>query len=67
MKRPPPKKPTAMREVVRMLAQLGGFLARKGDGEPGSETETLWRGYMIPILHQSIAAIKIAATIGKRE
>jgi len=25
-----------------MVAALGGFLGRKGDGEPG--TETLWRG-----------------------
>jgi hypothetical protein len=30
--------------MTRMLAQLGGFLARKGDGEPG--VETVWRGYM---------------------
>lgn len=30
--------------VIRMLAQLGGFLARTGDGEPG--VETIWRGYM---------------------
>lgn len=27
----------------RELAKLGGFLARKGDGEPG--WETIWRGY----------------------
>ncbi|WP_397199175.1 IS4 family transposase [Nodosilinea sp. LEGE 07298] len=25
------------------MAQLGGFLARKGDGEPG--LKTLWGGY----------------------
>ena len=25
-----------------MIAKLGGFLARKGDGEPGSDV--LWRG-----------------------
>jgi hypothetical protein len=31
-----------VREGVRLVAQLGGFLARKGDGEPGSMT--LWRG-----------------------
>jgi hypothetical protein len=35
--RPPPR-----REAVRMIAALGGFLGRKGDGEPG--TTTLWRG-----------------------
>jgi len=27
---------------VRWIAQLGGFLARKGDGEPG--VQTIWRG-----------------------
>jgi hypothetical protein len=37
----PPQPPT-LREAVRMVAGLGGFLGRKGDGEPG--TETLWRG-----------------------
>ncbi len=63
MKRPPPEKPPTMRETVRMLAQLGGFLARKGDGEPGSET--LWRGYMV--LQQSITALEIAATVGRRQ
>lgn len=31
-----------VREAVRWIARLGGFLARKGDGEPG--TTTLWRG-----------------------
>ncbi len=31
-----------LREATRMVARLGGFLGRKGDGEPG--TETLWRG-----------------------
>jgi hypothetical protein len=28
--------------LLRWLAQLGGFLNRKGDGEPG--VKTLWRG-----------------------
>ena len=34
--------PPTLREAVRMIATLGGFLGRKGDGEPG--TTTLWRG-----------------------
>jgi hypothetical protein len=38
----PPEKPPTLREAVRMVAALGGFLGRKGDGEPG--TQTLWRG-----------------------
>lgn len=38
----PPKQPPTLREAVRMIASLGGFLGRKGDGEPG--TTTMWRG-----------------------
>lgn len=38
----PPTEPPSVREAVRMIAQLGGFLARKGDGEPG--VKTIWRG-----------------------
>lgn len=38
-----PKRIPRMREVVIWIARLGGFLARKGDGEPGMIT--LWRGW----------------------
>jgi hypothetical protein len=38
----PPKTAPSVYESVRWIAQLGGFLARKSDGEPG--TKTLWRG-----------------------
>lgn len=38
----PPKKPPTLREATRMVASLGGFLGRKGDGEPG--TQTIWLG-----------------------
>lgn len=31
-----------VRDFIRTLAQLGGFLARKGDGEPG--WQTIWSG-----------------------
>jgi len=31
-------------EAIRMIAKLGGFIGRKSDGEPG--TETLWRGLL---------------------
>ena len=37
-----PATPPTLRESVRMIAQLGGFLGRKCDGEPGPQT--LWRG-----------------------
>lgn len=38
----PPKAAPGVHQAVRWIAQLGGFLARKSDGEPG--TQTLWRG-----------------------
>ena len=38
----PPKKPPTLREAIRLVATLGGFLGRKGDGEPG--TQTTWIG-----------------------
>jgi hypothetical protein len=38
----PPNEPPTLRAAVRMVAALGGFLGRKGDAEPG--TQTLWRG-----------------------
>jgi hypothetical protein len=31
-----------LNEAVRLVATLGGFLARKGDGEPG--VKTIWQG-----------------------
>jgi len=37
-----PSKPPTLNEVVRLVARLGGFLARKGDGEPG--VKTIWLG-----------------------
>jgi hypothetical protein len=41
-RKPPPAKPPSLREMIRMIAGLGGFLGRRSDGEPG--TQTLWRG-----------------------
>src|SRR5215213_7420632 len=37
-----PEKPRSVREAVRTIAKLGGFLGRKGDGEPG--VQALWTG-----------------------
>lgn len=56
----PPQEPPPLRMVTRMLAQLGGFLARTGDGEPG--VETIWRGYMemLRVVH----ALTIARAVG---
>jgi hypothetical protein len=38
---PPPTPPT-LHKCVRWIAQLGGFLGRKQDGEPG--VKTIWQG-----------------------
>lgn len=37
-----PAGPPTLRRVVGLIARLGGFLGRKGDGEPG--VKVLWRG-----------------------
>ena len=40
-KKPPAKTPT-LRAALHMIARLGGFLGRKGDGEPG--VKSIWIG-----------------------
>ena len=37
-----PAEPPSLRTAIRLVAGLGGFLGRKGDGEPGCQT--LWLG-----------------------
>lgn len=37
-----PDQPLSLRDAIRMVASLGGFLGRKSDGEPG--TKSLWIG-----------------------
>lgn len=39
----PPKKPPTLQEAARWIAQLGGFLGRKHDGNPG--VTVMWRGF----------------------
>lgn len=39
---PLPAQPPSLRDAVRMIAALGGFLGRKGDGEPG--VKAVWKG-----------------------
>jgi hypothetical protein len=50
------QRPPTLREAIRWIAQLGGFLARKGDGEPG--LKTLWRG--ISALHYLIEGAQLS-------
>lgn len=40
---PLPPHPPSLGQTVRQIAQLGGFLGRAGDGEPG--VTVLWRGW----------------------
>ena len=40
--KPLPATPPKLNDVMRRVAMLGGFLARKGDGEPG--VKTIWIG-----------------------
>ena len=39
----PPGTPPSLRQAVHWIAHLGGFLARRGDGEPG--VMALWKGF----------------------
>lgn len=51
----PPTQPPCLREAVRMIAMLAGFLGRKSDGEPG--IQTIWRG--LRRLHDIAATWKL--------
>jgi len=55
-----PKKDLTLREAVHTVAGMGGFLGRKGDGEPGAMT--LWRG--LEMLHQLVLGWRLAKGCG---
>lgn len=55
----PPQQPPSLRQAVRWIAQLGGFLGRKGDGEPG--VKVLWRG--LQRLHDITETYKILTQV----
>jgi Transposase Tn5 dimerisation domain/Transposase DNA-binding len=50
------KRPPTLCQAVRWIAQLGGFLARSGDGDPG--LKTLWRG--MGVLHHLLEGVQLA-------
>jgi hypothetical protein len=55
-KKKAPAAPT-MNEVLRMVARVGGFLARKHDGEPG--VKTIWRGLQdVQVSAQTIRTLR---------
>ena len=39
----PPPEPPSLRQAVHWIARLGGFVGRRGDGEPGATV--LWKGF----------------------
>ncbi len=41
-RKPLPPEPPKLNEAIRLIASFGGFLGRKGDGEPGAKS--LWQG-----------------------
>lgn len=51
----PPSTPPSLQQAVLWIAMLGGFLARKADGQPG--VKTIWRG--LRRLHDIADAEKI--------
>ena len=56
---PLPSTPPSMREMTRLTAELGGFLGRKSDGEPGSIT--LGRG--LQRLHDIVTGILLVQNL----
>jgi len=52
----PPATPPTLRQAVRWIAQLGGFLGRTSDGEPG--VQVLWRGLQrLPDLSTTVVVL----------
>jgi hypothetical protein len=51
-----PARPPRLHQVIRWIARLGGFLNRKGDGEPG--VKVLWRG--LRKLHVLVLGFRLA-------
>lgn len=41
-KKKPPSAPPTLNEVIRLVASAGGFMGRKGDGQPGAKA--IWSG-----------------------
>lgn len=58
----PPTKQPKLQAMIRIIASLGGFLARKGDGEPGPQT--LWIG--LDMVRHFVTALAAQADISKR-
>jgi Domain of unknown function (DUF4338)/Transposase DNA-binding/Transposase Tn5 dimerisation domain len=44
-RKPPPPQPPSLRQMIRSIAQLGGFLARKSDGERMDDIAAAFRSF----------------------
>ena len=55
-----PSRRATLKDYLILLARLGGFLARKGDGMPGPEV--LWRGWRN--LNDAMVTLRIASETG---
>ena len=55
-KKTEPLQPPTMKEAVRQIASLGGFMGRRGDGDPG--VKSIWTGFrrLMDITHGYRAA-----------
>jgi hypothetical protein len=60
MKKQPAKDPPTLHQAVRWIGQLGGFIGRKSDGEPGPIV--LWRGLIR--LHDLVHAYDLLNDVG---
>ena len=55
-KKKPPATPPTLNEVMRMVASAGGFMERKGDGQPGAKA--IWSG--MQALHFFVEGMRAA-------
>jgi hypothetical protein len=55
-KKKPPATPPTLNEVLRMVASAGGFMGRKGDGQPGAKA--IWSG--MQALHFFVEGMRAA-------
>ncbi|QRQ83739.1 IS4 family transposase [Cupriavidus oxalaticus] len=56
-KKPRPQTPPTLNQMIRLIASLGGFLGRRGDGEPG--VKTIWLGLQqVMVAAQTLQALR---------
>jgi IS4 transposase len=58
-KKKPPATPPTLNEVMRMVASAGGFMGRKGDGQPGAKA--IWSG--MQALHFFVEGMRAALDV----